>query len=91
METDNTQQTEAERRIALALEYIYRYGSIDGGHHKQWVLDQAVRALTGCPTIDGVGTDGDLGESDEYRAWVQAAKAGEYGPDSYDWDTGIAP
>ena len=91
MTTGNVQQTEAERRIALALEYIYRYGSIDGAHHKQWVLDQAVRALTGCPTVNGVGSDGDLVESDEYRAWVAKHNAGEDGPDTYEWDTGIAP
>lgn len=28
-----------------ALELIYQYGGTDGGHHKQWVLDQLVRIL----------------------------------------------
>ena len=32
-------------RIARALELIARYGGIDGGHHKEWVLDQVVRLL----------------------------------------------
>ena len=32
-------------RIARALEVIYSYAGTDGGHHKQWVIDQVVRAL----------------------------------------------
>jgi hypothetical protein len=58
-----------------ALEVIHRYGGIDGGHHKQWVLDQVVRALTG----------------DRYAAWVANQKAGDDGPNTYEWDEGIAP
>ena len=58
-----------------ALNVIHQYGGIDGGHHKQWVLDQVVRALTG----------------DRYDAWVVNQKAGEDGPDTYEWDEGIAP
>lgn len=64
-----------EARIEKALDVILQYGGIDGAHHKAWVLDQAVRALTG----------------DEYNAWVQQACAGEQGPDTYDWDVGIPP
>ena len=30
-----------------ALFWIEMYGSIDGAHHKQWVLDHAVRLLKG--------------------------------------------
>jgi hypothetical protein len=33
-------------KIVKALELIYRYGDIDGDHHKQWVLDQVVRILS---------------------------------------------
>ena len=29
-----------------ALDFIAEWGGIDGGHHKQWVLDQLVRILT---------------------------------------------
>lgn len=36
-----------EERIATALDIIECYGGIDGAHHKQWVLDRVVRALTG--------------------------------------------
>lgn len=34
-----------------ALEFISRYGYIDGAHHKQWVLDQAARCLYGTPVF----------------------------------------
>src|SRR5579883_1673955 len=30
-----------------ALEYILKYGGIDGEHHKTWVLDQVARILCG--------------------------------------------
>ena len=64
-----------EKRVNEALDIIHCYGGIDGAHHKQWVLDQVVRALTG----------------DEYAAWVARQKDGEDGPDTYEWDEGIAP
>lgn len=62
-------------KIEEALAVIEQYGGIDGDHHKQWVLDQVVRALKG----------------DDYKAWVVEMKAGEEGPDTYEWDEGIAP
>ena len=34
-----------------ALYFIEAYGGIDGAHHKDWVLDQAARALHGCEII----------------------------------------
>lgn len=37
--------TEHEERVHKALDLIESYGGIDGGHHKQWVLDQLVRIL----------------------------------------------
>jgi len=49
--------------------------SVDGGHHKQWVIDQMVRVLLG----------------DRYEAWVASYKDGIDGPETYDWDEGIAP
>lgn len=67
----------AADRITDALGLVERYGGIDGGHHKQWVLDQVVRAL--------------LGSEARYKAWVVDHKKGEDGPDTYDWDEGIAP
>jgi hypothetical protein len=62
-------------RTAKALKVIERYGGIDGAHHKQWVLDQVVRILTGR----------------KYKAWVKEMKAGDDGPETYSWDEGIAP
>lgn len=67
--------TESEKRIENALDIAMRYGSYDGGHHKMWAIDQIVRALTG----------------KNYEAWVRKACAGEFGPDTYEWDIGIPP
>ena len=64
-----------EQRINAALDVALRYGSIDGAHHKAWVIDQMVRALTG-----GM-----------YILWVNGVKNGDDGPDTYAWGTGIAP
>jgi len=36
-----------QARIAEALDYASRYGTIDGAHHKTWVIDQMVRVLVG--------------------------------------------
>lgn len=53
--------TDAER-IEAALD-IALDGQIDGSHHKTWVIDQIVRALTG----------------DNYEAWVtEYEENGEY-------------
>lgn len=77
---------EAVTRIGTALDVITTYGGYDGEHHKQWVLDQVVRALTGCGSPDGSEH-----ESDDYLAWRVAYADGEDGPDTYAWDEGIAP
>lgn len=58
-----------------ALSIAMRYGGIDGGHHKMWVIDQMVRALSG----------------DDYDRWVSEYRAGEDGPNTYEWDEGITP
>lgn len=62
-------------KIDEAIRLAVSYGGIDGAHHKAWVIDQMVRALTG----------------DRYEQIVADAKAGEDGPDTYSWDVGIAP
>lgn len=47
-----------------AVDLAIRYGQIDGGHHKTWVIDQMLRALTG----------------DEYeRVLRESDPEGEYG------------
>jgi hypothetical protein len=71
-----------EDRIKKALNIIKNFGDTDGAHHKQWVLDQIVRVLTGCP---------EQGLSKEYEKWIRDFMDGEDGPDTYYWDKGIAP
>lgn len=86
-------------RIARALEFAVEYGTTDGDHHKMWVIDQMVRALSGCPmetqtAIDYKGAPYEFeaqGESNAYRALIAAACDGEDGPDTYGWDEGVAP
>lgn len=70
-----SQQEDLRRRRDEALDIARRYGGIDGDHHKAWVIDQMCRALLG----------------DKYEAFVADAKAGEDGPETYDWNVGIAP
>jgi hypothetical protein len=64
-----------EEKIVRALGMIYRYGGIDGSHHKQWVIDQIVRILTG----------------DGYAEWVACYNRSEGSAFEYQWDEGIAP
>lgn len=66
---------EPNEKLEVALDVIRRFGGIDGAHHKAWALDQVVRVLTG----------------DDYEGWVAETKAGEDGPETYSYDTGIAP
>lgn len=66
---------DAEARIKKAVDLAVKFGGFDGAHHKDWVIDQMVRALAG----------------DEYDAIVREACNGEDGPDTYDWSVGIAP
>ena len=58
-----------------ALDIAFQHGQTDGAHHKAWVIDQMVRAL----------------EGDTYAEWVALYKSGSDGPDTYEWDQGIAP
>jgi hypothetical protein len=78
-----------------ALRYIFTYGQIDGAHHKQWVLDQVVRILTGTPIeiTEARWSNGhkeyrcQLGTSKAYKKWVK-----EYENDGeYEYDEGIPP
>lgn len=75
-----------DKRIKNAIEVITRFGHIDGNHHKQWVLDQATRALFG-----GKKSGGQFTTTKEYKKHVAEFCDGEDGPNTYEWDVGIAP
>ena len=64
-----------DARIEEALGVAFQYGTIDGDHHKMWVIDQMVRALAG----------------DGYEGFVVDFEKGEDGPFTYEWSEGIAP
>ena len=68
-------EKDAIKRRDEAIEIAVRYGGIDGDHHKAWVIDQILRILAG----------------PEYDDIVRDAIDGEDGPETYDWDCGIAP
>jgi hypothetical protein len=77
-----------QTRIDRALHYASEYGWIDGGHHKQWVIDQMVRALTGCPYEDRASRDGTY----TYQAQGSSPAYTEFlGGDAEDDWAGIAP
>lgn len=61
--------------IGRALEVIAEYGAYDGGHHKQWVLDQTVHLLAGT--------------EENYQKWIAAHNREK--PSACSWETGIAP
>jgi hypothetical protein len=89
-------------KLKWALYYIERFGQYDGGHHKQWVMDQIVRILKGTKVKVTLAkwTNGqqeyrvDTAEpSKTYLKWVEEMKG--YNEDTqeydYDYDEGIAP
>lgn len=89
-----------DTRIEKAIGLAAAYGGIDGDHHKMWVIDQMVRTLTGCPMVfitkknqaSGKFYSFEAqGESEQYKKVVRDACVGEDGPNTYEWDCGIAP
>ena len=62
-------------QVKAALDVAVQFGGIDGAHHKDWVIDQMVRALAG----------------DDYDRLVVDACLGSERPNMYEWNTGIAP
>ncbi len=65
----------AHDNVQKAIDIAIRFGGIDGAHHKDWVIDQIVRTLTGA----------------NYERIIKEACDGEDGPETYGWETGIAP
>jgi hypothetical protein len=82
-----------QERIERALDFAVRYGQIDGDHHKMWVIDQMVRALTGCPMVrrtenDCNGRRYTFDHQAEGEDYVALTAPGE---DEGEWDIGIPP
>ena len=67
--------TRLQSIVKQAIDFAVEYGGIDGAHHKDWVIDQMVRLLA----------------RSDYDQVVKDACDGYDGPDTYSWDTGIAP
>lgn len=63
--------------IRAALTVAFSYGQIDGAHHKTWVIDQIVREL--------------ICDEFLYERALKEYMSGEDGPETYEWDQGIAP
>lgn len=83
-----------------ALYFIQRWGGFEKEHQKAWVLDQVARILNGTPIIveekrwaDGTNQfQVTLGEpTSRYHRWVAETCEGSEGPNTYDYDEGIAP
>lgn len=64
-----------QQQINEAVDLAFNGLCCDGGHHKQWYLDQIARILLG----------------NQYEQTKKDAKSGEDGPLTYDWEEGIAP
>lgn len=84
------------------LYFIETYGQYDGGHHKQWVLDQIVRILKGTAIeIKLAKWSNGLEEyrirllepTEDYKVWVSYMRNEQAEDDNllYSYDEGIAP
>jgi hypothetical protein len=67
--------THAKCLVNLAARVAMRFGSIDGAHHKHWVIDQMLRAILGAK---------------DYQEWCKRMISIP-GYENDPWDTGIAP
>jgi hypothetical protein len=87
-----------ELRISNALMIADIYGAIEVNTYenfrtKAWVIDQMVRALTGCQFEIINGRAIDIKEidhnnpTDEYTAWINTRCEGG----DYEWDEGLEP
>lgn len=64
-----------EEKVEEALNRAFSLSGFDGSWHKEYAIDQMVRALTG----------------PKYREWVAKFEDGEDGPETYNWETGTPP
>lgn len=75
--------------IKRAIDIAVRYGSIDGSHHKDWVIDQMVRALTNCPIE--IVKEMHNGKKYEYERQGESEEYKKLVVDTENWEVGIAP
>lgn len=68
-------EKDAIQRRDEALEIARRFGGCSEARHKAWAIDQMCRVLLGA----------------EYEEWVAETKSGKDGPETYAWETGVAP
>lgn len=74
--TDLEKVVESQSKsIRAAIDLAVQFGGVDEDLHNVWVIDQMVRLLAG----------------KDYDRIVGEACAGEDGPQTYEWHTGIAP
>ena len=74
-DTNGMQRDAINSSICDARDFAYRYGGIEGSHHKQWVIDQMLRKMLG---------------PEEYATFV-AEYGDEPGYEGEPWNKGIAP
>lgn len=80
----------AQERVMAALQIAVEYGQCDGTFHKAWAIDQMCRTLLANSDFTN-SLSIFAPESDAYKAFITDARAGDDGPETYDWDIGIAP
>ena len=86
-----------------AMYFIESYGQFDGGHHKQWVMDQVARLYNGTGVIIKLARwdDGNMEyrvtldePTEKYQQWVREMQ-GEYDEEEeeyeYGYDEGTPP
>lgn len=74
-----------------ALEIALRYAGNDGAHHKDWVIDQMVRALLGGQSKSNQHGSFSMERTPAYERFIMEFNAGANGPNTYSWNEGIAP
>lgn len=90
-------------KLDFILEYVGRFGQIDGAHHKLWVLDQVARIANNAPIVEMRKAEWDdgtveyryeVGTCKQYEDWVEQQK-GAYDEEleecEYGYDEGIPP
>jgi len=75
--SDSNRDFNPRKAMDEALTVAFDSGATDGAHHKMWVIDQMVRALAGTEHV--------------YNELIRNARNGKDGPNTYEWDVGIAP